>query len=458
MTLTLRYAAVSDRGLIRSGNQDSVYAGPRLIAVADGMGGMAAGDLASSIVIGALAILDEDVPRGDLTTALAGAVEEANARIRSTVEENPQMEGMGTTLTGFLFSGSTLGMVHIGDSRAYRLREGRLTQVTKDDTYVQMLVDEGQLDPDDAETHPQRSLLLRALGSNEVEPTFASIEAVAGDRYLLCSDGLSGVVSDDTISEVLTGIADPQEAVDRLLQLALRGGGPDNITVLIADITDADIIEAAPIVAGAAAAGRDDVSHADPSTAAARAAATTAGTETGPAVEEAAEEPQPSKRRGRARWYALIAILLVGIVVSAGYLVYQGQYYVGVDDSGNVAAFQGFNGEVLGLPLSSVEVASDRSVDDLTPDARRKVEAGLPANDREDALRILEFMTSAGPDNGNLLELCPQASPEPEATDSPSPSGGDESESPSPEATSSTPSPEATSSTPVPGVDCRLNE
>lgn len=442
MTLTLRYAAVSDRGLIRSGNQDSVYAGPRLIAVADGMGGMAAGDLASSIVIGALSILDEDVPRGDLTAALAGAVEEANARIRATVEENPQMEGMGTTLTGFLFSGSTLGMVHIGDSRAYRLRGGELVQVTKDDTYVQMLVDEGQLSPEDAETHPQRSLLLRALGSNEVEPTFASLDAVPGDRYLLCSDGLSGVVSDETIADVLRQVPDPHEAVDRLLQLALRGGAPDNVTVLIADISDADIIEAAPIVAGAAASGRDEASNADPSTAAARAAATTNGSDHPPvaAVEEPVEV-EPPRKRGKARWYVLIAILLVGIIVSAGYLVYQGQYFVGVDDNGKVAVFQGFNGEVVGVTLSSVEIASDRSIEDLTPDARRKVEAGIPANDREHAIDILENMTDSGPDNGNLLDLCPppadSTNPENDAAETPSPS---------------------TSTGPTPGVDCRVNE
>lgn len=209
MTLTLRYAAISDRGLIRSGNQDSVYAGPRLIAVADGMGGMAAGDIASSIVIGALAPLDDDVPRGELTSTLADAVEESNARIREMVEEHPEMEGMGTTLTAFLFSGSLLGMAHVGDSRAYRLRDSTLLQLTKDDTYVQMLVDDGRITADEAESHPQRSLLLRALGSNEVETTFATLEAASGDRYLLCSDGLSGVVSDETIAETLRDVADP---------------------------------------------------------------------------------------------------------------------------------------------------------------------------------------------------------------------------------------------------------
>jgi serine/threonine protein phosphatase PrpC len=452
MTLTLRYAAISDRGLIRSGNQDSVYAGPRLIAVADGMGGMAAGDLASNIVISALSVLDEDVPRGDLTAALANAVEEANARIRTTVDENPEMEGMGTTLTAFLFSGSSLGMVHIGDSRAYRLRAGKLTQVTKDDTYVQMLVDEGQLSADEAENHPQRSLLLRALGSHEVEPTFATLEAVAGDRYLVCSDGLSGVVSDETLEDTLRSISDPREAADRLVQLALRGGGPDNVTVLVADITDADITESEPIVAGAAAADRGAVSSADPSTAAARAAATT--TQAQPA---AVAEPQPQQQpaappaKSRAGWYVLIGALLLAIVVSAGYLVYQGQYYVGVDEDDNVAVFKGFEGELFGMPMSTVEASSNRPVADLTADARRKVNDGIAADDRDDAFRIMKEVTTG---TSNVLEPCPEqsSSPTPDSQGSPTDEGSGSAGSPS-ETTS--PTNGNTGPTPQPGVDCR---
>jgi len=156
MTLTLRYAAHSDRGLIRDGNQDSVYAGPRLLAVADGMGGMAAGDVASNIVIGAMAPLDEDVPGDALVDALRAAVDSANQQLRDTVDANPHLEGMGTTLTALLFSGSKIGMVHIGDSRAYLLRNGEFTQITKDDTYVQMLVDEGRISQEEANSHPQR--------------------------------------------------------------------------------------------------------------------------------------------------------------------------------------------------------------------------------------------------------------------------------------------------------------
>ena len=252
MTLTMRYAARSDRGLIRQGNQDSVYAGPRLLAVADGMGGMAAGDVASNIVIGAMAHLDDDVPSNAPLDSLRAAVDAANQQIRDAVDANPAMEGMGTTLTGMLFGGNRFGMVHIGDSRAYLLRDNDFGQITRDDTYVQLLVDEGRITPEEANTHPQKSLLMRALDGRDADPEYSVRQAVAGDRYLLCSDGLSGVVSDETIGATMKEYADPNECAERLVQLALRGGGPDNITVIIADVTDEDIVEEAPVVGGRA--------------------------------------------------------------------------------------------------------------------------------------------------------------------------------------------------------------
>lgn len=253
MNLTLRYAVRSDRGLVRDGNQDSVYAGPRLLAVADGMGGMAAGDVASNIVIAALAPLDEDVPGDAILDALRASVEAANQQLRATVEENPQLEGMGTTLTGLLFSGSRTGLVHIGDSRAYLLRDGELTQITKDDTYVQMLVDEGRISSEEAGSHPQRSLLTRAMDGRDIDPEYSVRTVLPGDRYLICSDGLSGVVSGETIADTLREYVEPQTCVERLVSLALRGGGPDNVTVIVADASDEDIVEASPVVGGAAA-------------------------------------------------------------------------------------------------------------------------------------------------------------------------------------------------------------
>ena len=159
MTLVLRYAARSDRGLVRSNNQDSVYAGPRLLAVADGMGGHAAGEVASKVVIASLAHVDDDEPGDDLLGKLRDAVASGNGAISELVTSDPDLEGMGTTLTAILFAGNRLGLVHIGDSRAYLLREGSFAQITHDDTFVQSLIDEGRITQDEAATHPQRSLL-----------------------------------------------------------------------------------------------------------------------------------------------------------------------------------------------------------------------------------------------------------------------------------------------------------
>lgn len=270
MTLVLRYAARSDRGLVRANNEDSVYAGARLLALADGMGGHAAGEVASQLMIAALAHLDDDEPGDDLLGKLDRATREGNAAIADQVEEEPELDGMGTTLTAMLFAGKKLGLVHIGDSRAYMLRDGELAQITRDDTFVQSLVDEGRITPEQAHTHPQRSLIMRALTGNEIEPTLVMREARAGDRYLLCSDGLSDVVSDETIANTMReGSTD--ECADRLIELALRSGGPDNVTVVVADVIDLDYGQSHPIVAGAASGQDEDTPP--PNTAAGRAAA-----------------------------------------------------------------------------------------------------------------------------------------------------------------------------------------
>ncbi|MBV8934090.1 MAG: serine/threonine-protein phosphatase, partial [Kutzneria sp.] len=241
MSLSLRFAAGSHKGMIREGNEDSGYAGPRLLAIADGMGGQAAGEVASSEVISTLVTLDDDVPGSDLLTSLAAAVQHANDQLRVMVEDDPQLEGMGTTLTALLWTGQRLGLVHVGDSRAYLLRDGVLSQITQDHTWVQRLVDEGRITEEEAGTHPQRSLLMRALdGRGQVEPDLSIREVRAGDRYLVCSDGLSGVVSHETLENTLAGYQSPYETVQELIHLALRGGGPDNITCIVADVLNLD--------------------------------------------------------------------------------------------------------------------------------------------------------------------------------------------------------------------------
>jgi protein phosphatase len=177
MSLKLRSVAVSDRGLIRGANQDSVHAGPWLLAVADGMGGMAAGDLASTITIDAIRPLDVETPEEGLVAALQGAVDTASAGIRAAIAEDPERQGMGTTLTALLLArtGACLALAHVGDSRAYLLRGGTMTQLTRDDTFVQMLVDEGVISPEEAHSHPRRAVVTRALQGEPVTPTYTTV-------------------------------------------------------------------------------------------------------------------------------------------------------------------------------------------------------------------------------------------------------------------------------------------
>src|SRR4051812_11298943 len=395
MTLTLRYAAQSDRGLIRDLNQDSVYAGPRLLAVADGMGGMAAGDVASNIVIAAMAPLDEDVPGDALVDALRHAVGLANQHLRDTVDANPQLEGMGTTLTAVLFSGSKFGMVHIGDSRAYLLRRNEFAQITKDDTYVQMLVDEGRVSPEEASSHPQRSLLTRALDGRDIDPEYSVRQVLKGDRYLICSDGLSGVVSADTIGQTMRELTDPQACVERLVQLALRGGGPDNITVVIADAIDTDIVEQAPIVGGAAAIDRGNTTVADSSTPAARASALKAPRPAQPEPEHDGYE-RDLEPKGHPIRTTLLMLVLLGILGGGlwlGYRYTQDQYYVGATEDGQLAVFRGVPGQIAGLDLSSVNDSSPARLDDLTAVAQERVKQGIHADSRPDAQRRLADLT-----------------------------------------------------------------
>ncbi|MFC8312376.1 PP2C family protein-serine/threonine phosphatase [Gordonia sp. NPDC057258] len=357
MTLVLRYIARSDRGLVRSNNEDSFYAGPRLLALADGMGGHAAGEVASQLVIRALSTLDDDEPGGDLLTQLDSATRAGNEAIAAQVQESPELDGMGTTLTAILFAGSRIGLCHIGDSRGYMYRDGALTQITRDDTFVQTLVDEGRITAEQAHTHPQRSLIMRALTGTEVEPTLTMREARAGDRYMLCSDGLSDVVTEDTIAETLGSIADPKECADRLIELALRGGGPDNVTVVLADVVDTQYGDSRPIVGGAAGAN-EEIYTPDPATAAGRAAALRPPPAEPQRPTVLTEDEPPAKHKSKyRRWIvagvalAVIVALVVGIFVVRA--IVRSNYYVAADDTGDVLIYQGSPEKVFFLSMSN---------------------------------------------------------------------------------------------------------
>jgi len=228
MGVTLNVAVLSDLGLLRPNNEDAAHGGHRLIAVADGIGGGPAGEVASRAAITAIASADGG---GELRQAFT----DANAAIRRAARDNPALEGMGTTLTTIQFTArgeAVLG--HIGDSRAYRSREGRLSRLTRDDTYVQSLVDEGLIDSEQARHHPQKSLITRSLQGLEFTATFTDLHTRSGDRYLLCSDGLSDIVTDESIEDAINAGDDPGACAKSLVRLALQAGAPDNVTVVVA--------------------------------------------------------------------------------------------------------------------------------------------------------------------------------------------------------------------------------
>ncbi|MET7300572.1 MerR family transcriptional regulator [Embleya sp. NPDC005575] len=236
--LHIRYAALSDTGLVRAGNQDTAYAGPRLLAVADGFG--PAGAPAGAAAVEVLKRLDtEHIPAGELLNVLGDAIEQAGQAVHALAAADPTAPEPGTTLTAMLWTGSQLALVHIGDSRAYLLRSGELFQITHDHTLVQAMVDEGRISADEAASHPQRSLLMRALtGTAEATADMHLHDARAGDRYLLCSDGLSSVVPSQDIHRIVSTVADPEHAVRELITLADHFGSPDNVSCVIADVLE----------------------------------------------------------------------------------------------------------------------------------------------------------------------------------------------------------------------------
>ena len=483
MTLVLRYAARSDVGLVRSNNEDSVYAGARLLALADGMGGHAAGEVASQLVIAALAHLDDDEPGGDLLAKLDGAIRSGNSAIAAQVEMEPDLEGMGTTLTAILFAGNRLGLAHIGDSRGYLLRDGELTQITKDDTFVQTLVDEGRITREEAHSHPQRSLIMRALTGHEVEPTLTMREVRTGDRYLLCSDGLSDPVSDETILDALQ-IPDVTDSADRLIELALRGGGPDNVTVVVADVVDYDYGPTQPIIAGAVSGEDDQLTLTRPNTSAGRASAISPRKNAVKRVLPQVDTFTPPRRsRRRIAIGAALIVLLVLAALAIGRTIIRNYYYV-AEYGGAVSIMQGIQVSILGVPLHqpySQGCLNSRNqlsvirygqaggncqpmkLSDLAESARAQVAAGLPVGTLEQADAQLRRLSTE-----SLLPLCPPAraqsppasTPEPTApTTTQAPESG--ASTPDQPAASPSPTPAAPTVTalapppPQPGTDCR---
>ncbi|WP_297081583.1 PP2C family serine/threonine-protein phosphatase [uncultured Demequina sp.] len=397
MFLGFHFAARSDVGLIRSNNQDSAYAGPHLLVVADGMGGAAGGDIASSIAVGRLAALDGESHGSDeALDELKEAIADAHAEIVGRAQNDPELSGLGTTVTALLRAGSTLSMAHIGDSRAYLLRDGELDQVTTDHSFVQHLVDTGRISAADAEHHPKRSMLLRVLGDVDADvPVDISVrETREGDRWMLCSDGLSGVVSRDTLHKTLQEVEDPADCADALVSLALAAGAPDNVTCVVADVVDIDSVEdhvgpsTSTQIVGAAARDRHRPS-AGGSSAAAKAARLSA-------PEESDDDEEPSRwerlwPKLRAWGLPIVALLVVAGGAWGAYAWTQNQYYVGEYD-GRVAIYRGIPQELPLVDLHTLVELSTVELGDLPQYQQERIESTIRAGSLEDAFGVVDAL------------------------------------------------------------------
>lgn len=392
MALSLRYAAVSDIGRTRRKNDDSGYAGPHFFMVADGMGGAAAGDMASAVAVQTMQRLDAPLP-GDMIEALAGAVHRANDRLSELIEEDAAVDGMGTTVTAVLFDGERIAVAHLGDSRGYLWRRGELLRITNDHTWVQSLIDEGRISESEAKVHSHRSLLLKVLdGRHDNDPDLTVYDVEPGDRILVCSDGLSGFVDHDRMQRVMSiGTAD--SVAQELLQLALEAGSSDNVTVVVADVVDEpsqNDIE--PLIVGSAADELGTLAAAGlgSSVGGGGGAHDAAAVDSNVDPEELRYAPREPRR---LRWLVRGVVLVVGLALLslAAVLSYgwsQHQYYVAAYD-GRVAIYQGVQADLPGLTLHHVYASEDLLLTELPTFRRSQVLDGLQADDLDHAHSIV---------------------------------------------------------------------
>jgi protein phosphatase len=409
MATSGKSAAVSHVGKIRSNNQDSGYAGRYLFVVADGMGGHAGGDVASAIAVKRIAETDRQYTSpNDAEFALHAALLAANSLLAETVFEHGELTGMGTTVSGILRVENQVAIAHIGDSRIYLFRDGELKQISADHTFVQRLVDSGRITAEEAAVHPRRSVLMRVLGDVDASPEIDTtvLETRPGDRWLLCSDGLSSYVSDEKMASVLSTVSNTEDAANRLVKESLDQGAPDNVTVVLVDIDDTgDSSHIPPVTVGSAAsplvfeadstrrplrlpslllhplkATQTDDSHFEP--------------ESDEYLNALILEDRRRARRRRISWLVFVAVVLAVIVAAAivGYQFTQTRYYVGVDN-GQVAIFQGVQQDIGPIKLSHVVEATTIGVGRLTTFNRQSVEATISANTLADAHRIVDRLT-----------------------------------------------------------------
>lgn len=383
-------AAVSHVGKIRANNQDSGYAGAHLFVVADGMGGHAGGDVASAIAIKSIVDTDREFATSEEAEyALHAALVGANTRIAETVFDHTELTGMGTTVSGLILVGDTVAIAHIGDSRIYLLRSGELTQISSDHTFVQRLVDSGRITEEEAAVHPRRSVLMRVLGDVDATPEIDTMlyETRPGDRWLICSDGLSSYVPDDKIAAALQTVPETQDAAAKLIRESLDHGAPDNVTVVLVDIDGSgNAAHTPPITVGSASqplsfendtgrkavrlpslllhplkATKPDDSHFEP--------------ESDDFLDELIREDQRRARRRRVIWLVglILAILVVVGGLFAAYQWTQTRYYVGANGT-TVAIFQGVQQDIGPISLHHVYTETSIPLDALSSFNRTAVE------------------------------------------------------------------------------------
>ena len=387
--MRLVFAAATDVGRMRTNNEDSYLSSQPVAAVADGMGGHSAGEVASAIAIEELTALRDRGPWENETAAtddLKQAILRANRRIREMAAGDRRLNGMGTTLVALLEDGDMVHVANVGDSRGYLLRQGELSQVTVDHSLVQELVDDGRLSPEDAERHPQRSVITRALGIDpEVEFDLFTYKLQVGDRLLLCSDGLSDVVEPAQIRKVLLRVPSAQRAARELVTVANAHGGPDNITVIVVDAVDQATAEAqeagdttGDLAAGSATGALPVV---DGDVAGGRRA------RSGRAARAAKDRSLVMHRRLQRFLVAGIVVLALAALLVAGRSFLFSRYWVGFDDDA-VAVFQGVPGNVAGLRFSRLVERSPVSRAQVPAGYVARLEDGVTADDLADARGI----------------------------------------------------------------------
>lgn len=452
MALVLKFAARSDVGKVRSKNDDSAYVGRYLAVVADGMGGHVGGDVASASTV--LDLVHLDVPdTKDPETVLPDEIQAANLVLNELVNANPKLSGMGTTVTAMLLTGNVLQFAHIGDSRAYRLKNGVFEQVSHDHTFVQRLVDEGRIRPEEAELHPHKNVLLRVLGDSDASPELDvnKYQVEAGERWMLCSDGLNAVVPDSITERIIRGTASLEETANDLVETTLAHGSPDNVTIVVFEVVEEEsllepvpvtseepVIEPAPDTGQLSIAAEGDI---EASAALIRhemskrphllVGAAQLATETGkiPVVTQRSgekraaailthkapessaisiEDLEPDSLRPR-RWLVPAFLSLMTLILAAvcvwGYLWTQTQYFVGTQD-GNVAIFKGVSQDLGPIKLSKVDSVTEIPLRALPEYTRQRIESSLPAKDLAHAQTIVNELTVTAQQN------CPVVVPE----------------------------------------------